>query len=117
QTEGADKLNEWVRLTSNDGHDYLVRKKVAMGSGTLRDMLNSDSSFTEALSNTCQMNERAIIVEKLSEYLIYKSLYEGAKKHEEIPDFQERVYPEISLELLVAADYYDGMVLCLLRST
>ena len=40
-----------------------------------------------------------IIVEKLSEYLIYKSTYEKAKKNEDIPDFQERVTPEISLEL------------------
>ena len=40
-----------------------------------------------------------IIVEKLSEYLIYKSTYENAKRNEDIPDFQERVNPEISLEL------------------
>lgn len=38
-------------------------------------------------------------MEKLSEYLTYKALYGDAKKAEEIPDFQERVYPEISLEL------------------
>lgn len=44
-------------------------------------------------------HSRAVIVEKLCEYLSYKSLYESAKKNEEIPDFQERVYPEISLEL------------------
>ena len=44
-----------------------------------------------------------IIVEKLSEYLTYKSLYNGAKKSEDIPDFQERVVPEISLELSVSS--------------
>ena len=43
--------------------------------------------------------DSAIIVEKLSEYLTYKSTYEGAKKTEDIPDFQERIYAEISLEL------------------
>ncbi|KAI0704534.1 POZ domain-containing protein [Earliella scabrosa] len=110
QAGESDKLNEWVRLTSSDGYDYLVRKKVALGSGTLRDMLNAESSFSEALSNTCPMNERGIIVEKLAEYLVYKSLYEGSKKNEDIPDFQERVFPEISLELLVAADYYDAFI-------
>ncbi|KAH9916750.1 POZ domain-containing protein, partial [Epithele typhae] len=108
QGDENSKMNEWVRLTSNDGFDYLVKRKAAMGSGTLRNMLNAESSFSEALSNVCPVDERAIIVEKLSEYLTYKALYEGAKKNEEIPDFQERVYPEISLELLVAADYYDG---------
>ncbi|KAI0635422.1 POZ domain-containing protein [Trametes polyzona] len=108
QGEGKDKMNEWVRLTSNDGYDFLVKRKVAMCSGTLRNSLSEESSFSEALSNTSHTNERAIIVEKLCEYLTYKSLYESAKKNEEIPDFQERVYPEISLELLVAADYYDA---------
>ncbi|EJF61552.1 POZ domain-containing protein [Dichomitus squalens] len=108
QGDERDRMNEWVRLTSTDGYDYLVRRKVAMCSGTLKNMLSSESSFSEALSNICPMNERGIIVEKLSEYLIYKSTYEGAKKNEDIPDFQERVQPEISLELLVAADYYDA---------
>ena len=45
------------------------------------------------------MSHSAIIVEKLSEYLTYKSMAEDLKKSEEMPDFQERVYPEISLEL------------------
>ncbi|KAI1792196.1 POZ domain-containing protein, partial [Ganoderma leucocontextum] len=106
--DGKDKMNEWFRLTSTDGYHYLIRRKVAMCSGTLKNMLNDDASFSEAISNTCTINERGIIVEKLSEYLIYKSTYENARKNEEIPDFQERVTPEISLELLVAADYYDG---------
>ena len=44
QAGESDKLNEWVRLTSSDGYDYLVRKKVALGSGTLRDMLNAEST-------------------------------------------------------------------------
>ncbi|KAI0644100.1 POZ domain-containing protein [Trametes meyenii] len=108
QAENKDKMNEWVRLTSTDGYDFLVKRKVAMCSGTLRNSLSAESNFSEALSNTAHTDERAVIVEKLCEYLSYKSLYEGAKKNEEIPDFQERVYPEISLELLVAADYYDA---------
>ncbi|PIL27183.1 hypothetical protein GSI_10325 [Ganoderma sinense ZZ0214-1] len=108
QRDENDKANEWVRLTSSDGYHYLVRRKVAMCSGTLKNSLSEDGgSFVEAISNTCTMNERGIIVEKLSEYLIYKFTYENAKKNEDIPDFQERVNPEISLELLVAADYYD----------
>ncbi|KAI0325567.1 POZ domain-containing protein [Cubamyces sp. BRFM 1775] len=108
QVEEKDKMNEWVRLTSPDGYEFLIKRKVAMCSGTLRNSLSAESSFSEALSNTSHTTERAIIVEKLCEYLTYKSLYESAKKNEEIPDFQERVYPEISLELLVAADYYDA---------
>ncbi|KAL1939315.1 hypothetical protein VTO73DRAFT_10118 [Trametes versicolor] len=99
QAGDNDKMNEWVRLTSTDGYEFLVKRKVAACSGTLRNSLSAESSFSEALSNTAHTNERAVIVEKLCEYLSYKSLYESAKKNEEIPDFQERVYPEISLEL------------------
>ncbi|KAM5543822.1 hypothetical protein V8D89_002439 [Ganoderma adspersum] len=108
QGDEKAKANDWVRLTSSDGYHYLVRRKVALCSGTLKNTLNEDSNFVEATSNTCAMDERGIIVEKLAEYLIYKSTYENAKKNEDIPDFQERVNPEISLELLVAADYYDA---------
>ena len=71
-------MNEWVRLTSSDGYDYLVKRKAAMCSGTLRNMLSAESgfsiafsvpyirhqltrksgSFSEAISNTCSMSER-----------------------------------------------------------
>ena len=48
------------------------------------------------------MLPRGAVVEKLCEYLAYKWLYgkpgQGNAK-EEIPDFLERIAPEISLEL------------------
>ena len=34
---------DWIRLVSHDGYSYLVRRKVAMASGTLRNMLSADS--------------------------------------------------------------------------
>ena len=45
QSDEKDKMNEWVRLTSTDGYDYLVRRKVAMCSGTLKNMLSSESRY------------------------------------------------------------------------
>ena len=44
---------------------------------------------------------RAVIVEKLCEYLSYKSHYENAPAKEDIPAFAERIIPEIALELCV----------------
>lgn len=41
-----------------------------------------------------------IIVEKLCEYLSYKDLYQNSPP-KEIPDFQERLQPEIALDLYV----------------
>ncbi|KAH8096868.1 POZ domain-containing protein [Cristinia sonorae] len=99
--------NDWIRITSNDGFSFLVPRKVAVVSGTLKNMLSTESNFAEAASNTCPMSERGVIVEKICEYLTYKALYEKAPPKEEIPDFLERLAPEISLELLMAADYYD----------
>ncbi|KZT06615.1 POZ domain-containing protein [Laetiporus sulphureus 93-53] len=98
--------SEWVKLVSNDGYSFLIRKKVAMGSGTLKNMLSEESNFSEAVTNTCAINERGVVLEKLCEYLSYKALYENAPQRD-IPDFTERITPEIALELLVAADYYE----------
>lgn len=69
---------------------------------------------------------RAIIAEKLSEYMQYKHTYTNAPAKQDTPDFQDRIPPEIALELcvvlpdrifvrylflsarLVAADYYES---------
>ncbi|KAI0079210.1 POZ domain-containing protein [Panus rudis PR-1116 ss-1] len=104
-----DPGEEWVRLISCDGYSYMLKRKAAMVSVTLRHMLDADSNFSEASSNICVLNERGVIVEKLCEYLSYKCLYQNAPPKEDIPDFLERIQPEISLELLMAADYYDGV--------
>ncbi|KAI0317845.1 BTB/POZ protein [Amylostereum chailletii] len=97
---------EWVLLNSNDGFSFLVKKKVAMRSGTLRSMLGE--GFVEAAMKTCEIDERAVVTEKLIEYLAYKTTYENAPPKEEIPDFYERIVPEVALELLTAADYYQA---------
>ncbi|KZT64666.1 POZ domain-containing protein [Daedalea quercina L-15889] len=99
--------NDWVKLISTDGYTFFIRRKVAMNSGTLKNMLNEESNFAEAATNTCMIEERGIIVEKLCEYLSYKSLYQDLPP-KEIPEFQERVQPEIVLDLLMAADYYEA---------
>jgi transcription elongation factor B subunit 1 len=39
------------------------------------------------------------VVEKLLEYLAHKSLYDKHTEKEDIPDFIERIVPEIALEL------------------
>ena len=107
--EGGDVNNDWVRIESADGFSFLVRRRVAMASGTLRNMLSADSSFKEALANACPINERAAVVEKVCEYMSFKAHHESAPAREEIPvnEFTERIPPEIALELLLAADYLE----------
>ena len=48
---------------------------------------------------------RPIVTEKVLEYLAYKTTYENAGPKEDIPDFYERVMPELALELLSHMHY------------
>ncbi|KAK7689528.1 hypothetical protein QCA50_007320 [Cerrena zonata] len=108
QNGATQSSDDWVRLISADGYKYFVKRKIVLVSPTLRSMLDASSNFAEAASNTCRVNERGAVLEKLLEYLSFKFLYENASLNEDIPDFQERIAPEIALELLTAADYYDS---------
>ncbi|KAG6334526.1 hypothetical protein ID866_4560 [Astraeus odoratus] len=113
QPSGQTKKNDdWVKLVSSDGYSFLVKRSVAMISGTLRTMLSTDSTFREARASTCPISERAVLVEKVCEYMTFKAQYENAGPKEEIPlhEFTERLPPEVALELLLAADYLEGDV-------
>ncbi|TFK34694.1 BTB/POZ protein [Crucibulum laeve] len=106
------KDSDWVRITSTDGFSYLVRRKVANVSGTMRNMLDTTSNYAEAVTKTCpavNRHSRGIIAEKLVEYMCFKAHYETVGPKEDIPvsDYMERVPPEIVLELLLAADYQE----------
>jgi len=110
ETSTENKGSEWVRLQSTDGFSYLVKRKVAQASGTIRNMLDSEEGgYSEALTKICDVRERGIIVEKLVEYMSFKTYYENANTKDEVPvnEFMERIPPEIVLELLLAADYQE----------
>ncbi|KAF8347367.1 BTB/POZ protein [Amanita rubescens] len=105
----ASKDMEWVRVTSADGFSFMVRRKVANMSGTMRSMLDTQSNFAEAVSRSCPVDQRGIIVQKMIEYMCFRAHYENVDRKEEIPihEMQERIPPEIVLELLLAADYQE----------
>lgn len=44
-TSTSKSPEDWIRLVSDDGYSYLVKRKVAMASGTLRNMLGVESRF------------------------------------------------------------------------
>ncbi|KAJ7263019.1 BTB/POZ protein [Mycena rebaudengoi] len=99
--------NDWVRITSDDGYSFLVRRNVAIASGTMRDMLDTAGNYAEAIARTCPVQQRAVIVEKMIEYMAFKAHYETVGPKEEIPvhELMDRIPPEIVLELLLAGDY------------
>ncbi|KAJ7204329.1 hypothetical protein GGX14DRAFT_569438 [Mycena pura] len=102
--------NDWVCVTSDDGYSFLVRRKVASASETMRDMLDTDGNYAEAITRTCPVHQRGVIVEKLLEYLSFKAHYETVELKDDIPvnEFLERIPPEIVLELLLVADYQNS---------
>lgn len=76
----------------------MLPRAAALGSVLISDSLTS--GFAEGENSTITLHEqRAEVLEKVAEYLMYKHKYTGSK--EEIPDFKDRVRPEIALELFV----------------
>ncbi|GAA5866765.1 hypothetical protein JCM1840_004259 [Sporobolomyces johnsonii] len=96
------ETTEWVTLVSDDGHRFILPRSAALGSEFISNALSGD--FSEAFSNSITLSEqRAEIVEKIAEYLLYKERYTNSK--DQIPDFKDRVKPETALELLMASDF------------
>ncbi|POY74160.1 hypothetical protein BMF94_2734 [Rhodotorula taiwanensis] len=100
----AAQENPWVTLVSQDGHRFIFPRQAALGSEMIKTTLSSD--FSETTSGRIELPEqRAEIVEKVAEYLVYKDRYKETKG--EIPDFKDRIKPEIALEMLMASDYME----------
>ncbi|BGP35006.1 elongin C [Rhodotorula toruloides] len=96
--------DSWVTLVSSDGHRFILPRSAALGSEMIKNTLSAD--FVEAQTGVIRLEEqRAEVVEKVAEYLMYKERYKETKG--EIPDFKDRVKPEIALELLMASDYME----------
>ncbi|KAH6562515.1 hypothetical protein BASA50_003049 [Batrachochytrium salamandrivorans] len=102
--EPDEQITETVKLISADGFEFVLDRKYAMASGTIKNMLSSPGQFTESLQNEIQFRDiKAIILEKVCRYLYYKVHY--ANTIQEIPEFP--IEPEIALELLMASDFLD----------
>ncbi|KAJ1963721.1 elongin C [Dipsacomyces acuminosporus] len=90
-----------------DGYSFILDKVIAEQSSTIKNMLDmSTGGFTEALTNEITFPEiKGQILEKVCQYLFYKYRYADEGSSERVPDFDFDV--EMSLELLMAADYLD----------
>ncbi|KAJ8082443.1 elongin C [Marasmius tenuissimus] len=106
--DNVDSGEDWVRLVSNDGFSFLVKRKVANTSGTINSSLDMSSGYAESESKTYRAtNDRGIIVQKLVEYMSFKAHYSKSKDDVPVNEFMERIPPEIVLEVLLAADYHE----------
>ncbi|EPX71353.1 elongin C [Schizosaccharomyces octosporus yFS286] len=93
---------EYVKLISSDGFEFVLRKDIACISGTIKAILN-EGVFAEAQNNECTFPDiRGSLLEKVCEYLHYNYRY---KNQQDVPKFD--IPPEMVLELLVTAEYLD----------
>ncbi|KZW01089.1 POZ domain-containing protein [Exidia glandulosa HHB12029] len=97
--------DEWVKLVSLDGFEFLLPRAAAQGSNTLKDMLDMSIGLAEATSNTVKLEYRAAVLQIVCEYLMYRYQVNTSGSKDEVPDFLERIPPELSLEVLMASDF------------
>jgi transcription elongation factor B subunit 1 len=98
---------EYVKLISHDQFVFVLDKKIAIRSGTIRTMLSGSGQFTESLNNEITFrNISSTILEKVCQYLHYNYRYSTpALGERDIPEFP--IEPEYALELLMTANFLD----------
>uniref|UniRef100_A0A7S4PG39 Elongin-C n=1 Tax=Paramoeba aestuarina TaxID=180227 RepID=A0A7S4PG39_9EUKA len=102
--EGEEKPAEaTLKLVSAEGHIFIVHKKAAIISQTIKSMIE-EGAFVEAKEGCINFREISTpILEKVCQYWYYKLKF--ANVTSEIPEF--KIEPEMALELLMAANFLD----------
>ncbi|KAL5968949.1 Elongin-C [Taenia solium] len=100
--EGPDAM--YVKLVSSDDHEFYVKREYALTSGIIKAMLSGPGQFQENETNVVHFREiPSHVLQKVCSYFAYKVRYSNSSS--EIPEFP--IAPEISLELLMAANFLD----------
>ena len=100
-TANEGGISNTVKLISAEGHEFYVDRRCAMVSGTIKTMLNGQ--FAERKGEIRFPEITTPVLEKLIQYLYFKVMYTNSTKR--VPNFE--IEPEITLELLLAANYLD----------
>ncbi|KAJ8559509.1 hypothetical protein K7X08_003567 [Anisodus acutangulus] len=94
------KKEDTVKLISAEGFEFIIDKKAAMVSQTIRNMLTSPGSFAETEHGEVTFPEiSTTILEKICQYFYWSLQYASGKETE------FHIEPEITLELMMAANY------------
>lgn len=93
---------DYVVIKSQSGDRFVVDKRVALLSDTLKTMLDEGGQSTEMNTRIISLDDIASpIVEKVIEYLYFRMRY--SKTSGEIPDF--KIHPDMAIDVLMAAHY------------
>eukprot|EP00761_Pharyngomonas_kirbyi_P014586 gb/GECH01014616.1/.p1 GENE.gb/GECH01014616.1/~~gb/GECH01014616.1/.p1 ORF type:complete len:119 (+),score=43.90 gb/GECH01014616.1/:1-357(+) len=97
--------SQMISIFSKDGYEFVVDKRVAMVSNTIKAMLTGIGEFKEQQEGKIYFDEMETnILEKVIQYFHYKCKYDEDPQNR--PDF--KIDPEIALELMMAAHYLDS---------
>ncbi|CAI2356066.1 unnamed protein product [Caenorhabditis sp. 36 PRJEB53466] len=96
--------SKYVKLVSSDEHEFIIKRELALTSGTIRSMLSGPGVYQENETNVVYFREiPSHVLQKVCQYFAYRVRYEHATN--EIPQFE--IEPELALELLMAANFLD----------
>ncbi|XP_060838511.1 elongin-C-like [Rhopalosiphum padi] len=95
---------KYVKLISSDGCEFIIKRELALISGTIKAMLSGPGQFSESETNEIHFRELpSHVLLNVCKYFAYKARYINSL--EEIPEFI--IKPQIALELLMAANFLD----------
>mmetsp|Transcript_35914 Transcript_35914/g.94148 ORF Transcript_35914/g.94148 Transcript_35914/m.94148 type:complete len:113 (+) Transcript_35914:83-421(+) len=95
-------VGQFVTLVSKDGFEFIVSRKAALESGTIKNMLSGPATYDEDEQNEVAFREiPSHVLERVCTYFYYKMRYTNS--NQEIPEFAIR--PEEALDLLMAANF------------
>ncbi|EFJ21515.1 hypothetical protein SELMODRAFT_96367 [Selaginella moellendorffii] len=94
------RKEDTVTLISAEGFEFIIDRKAALVSNTLKNMLTSAGSFTETELGEVRFPEISTpILEKVCQYFYWSLQFASGKETE------FHIEPEMTLELLMAANY------------
>ncbi|KAJ7562755.1 hypothetical protein O6H91_03G083100 [Diphasiastrum complanatum] len=94
------RKEDTVKLISAEGFEFIIDRKAALVSNTLKNMLTSSGSFTETELGEVRFPEISTpILEKVCQYFYWSLQFASGKETE------FHIEPEITLELMMAANY------------
>ncbi|GMG98290.1 hypothetical protein Nepgr_000130 [Nepenthes gracilis] len=97
---GKMRKEDTLKLISAEGFEFVVDRKAAMVSQTIRNMLTSPGSFSETEHGEVTFPEiSTTILEKICQYFYWSLQYASGKETE------FHIEPELTLELMMAANY------------
>ncbi|KAG5104312.1 hypothetical protein JHK82_041282 [Glycine max] len=94
------KKEDTVKLISSEGFEFVVDKEAAIVSQTIHNMLTSPGSFAERQHGEVTFPEiSTTILEKICQYFYWHLQFASGKETE------FSIEPELTLELMMAANY------------